>query len=228
MANKRRELPVRAGSKASDVLLLHSMNSFEYLMQAVEGGFLLTIHPVTLSALGISESIPMLCFSELVGLGRDISDHVERFGEYGVVVTPAFVLKNGGDRVLYVDSERGITRALKSLVEAVHDVSARSESRIPEHAHHRLRDALLHVVKFFEPSCNQEQYEWRIASSEGKAPARVEFMPTDVVTFFVASEGERIEVEEALKRRFGSEGIPKVSTLAELGRVLPNGREGQR
>ncbi|HEY9777686.1 MAG TPA: hypothetical protein V6C81_28245 [Planktothrix sp.] len=161
----------------------------------------------------IAQQVPMLCFTEIVGLGRDLHPHFAVFGRYGIVLTQDWVLRNGGDRVVYIGDGRELGARLARLMGGLRLFSMFEGPQGQRLFHNEAMRLCVDFVSFVEVSHHFEEFEWRIVGRHGlmgggsDAGKRLPFTLNDVTAVYVSSAQDVEPVEAALAAKAKRDGF---------------------
>ena len=179
-----------------------------------------------IGAVGVA-AVPMLCFTEVVGDGRDLNRHVQAFGRYAVAVRREWVIASGGDRVIYVGEGQAATMHLARLLGALRLLSSLGASKPGQFLFDTKVLALVfELACFVEIVAHLEEFEWRIVGRTGLSGGEKEtgkkiVCPLkDILRVYVNSVNDVPEIEKIIQNKAVSEGytgkFPPVDTIDKI------------
>lgn len=174
----------------------------------------------------IRQQVPMLCFSEVVGSGRDLRPHTRSFGRYGIVLKPEWVMAQGGDRVVYVGDGRAVGHHLGRMLGAARILSISRDQAGQLLMANEALALCFDLVAFVEIAEHQHQFEWRIVGRHGLMGGPKDTqkkLPLDlraVEHIYVHRSSEISAIHAILRDRrpVGVRRLPPVSLIAKLTR----------
>jgi hypothetical protein len=191
-----------------------------------------TIHGVDSSQ--VHPNISRVCFSE-VRLSQ-AAKQAEKFGMLGIGVHRDFVIKRGGNPVLYV--RNGDTDTVVQNIAFVHSKLVGMAKGDDKKTERQMLDALRYAMGFLKNMSERkndldfalyEEMEWRIVHSNTFAEYfteedatqhiyRVPIQPQDIrMLIFPDHETRKMAVEDAGIKDFFKDGFPMVTTIKECG-----------
>ena len=154
-----------------------------------------------------SAEIKMKCFTELRDNQKLDPNHQYWFGSYGISMTKEWMLKNNGDRIVYVDSKSEITnRIARLLVMLLSTFNGKDVIK-----------SMFDILSFTEIEGNSHEFEWRIVGnhnfagkSYGNYPDKINFTTNDIESIFVEKEKDVDDFVEILMNKRDMEGTKKI------------------
>ena len=164
----------------------------------------------------ISGNVPMLCFSEIPE-NVSISDHANRFGCYGLVMSKEWIEKSQGDRVVYVGKGASLSKRIMQSVTAILAQSIYvDENGTPLFANWAMKN-VLELLTFFEVKINENEREWRIVGRTGfmgekrDTEQRINFDMSECKYIFVKKDDEMESMAKIVKNVMGnSNSAPQI------------------
>ncbi len=142
--------------------------------------------------------IRMKCFTELIDNQKLHPHHKESFGKYGIALSHRWMMKNHGDRVIYISNNSEITNRIGRLLTMI------SSTAQFKHAIKSIFD----LLSFTEISENSHEYEWRIVGnhffggkSYGDYPDIIPFSINDIEGIFVPKKQDVVALTKVLQEK---------------------------
>jgi hypothetical protein len=140
--------------------------------------------------------IKMKCFTELRDNQKLNTNHKNWFGGYGISFSKEWIMKNRGDRVIYVDRNSELTNRIGRILSMLFSFNPCSS----------IIKSAFDVLSFTEIEGNSHEYEWRIVgnhefagNSYGDHPDLIPFKNDDITGIYVEHENEIDEFLKILK-----------------------------
>ena len=155
----------------------------------------------------IQHEVPMLCFSEIVDEGRDLTGHADKYGRYAVVVKPQWVMRHDGDRVVYVGGRRSVGRHLGRVLAAMRGASLHRDDAGTLLFRNEALRLCVDLLAYVEVAQHQHELEWRIVGRHGLMGGevddgkRIPIEVGDIERVYVSEPSEVADVEECLRSR---------------------------
>jgi hypothetical protein len=182
---------------------------------------------VILSGIGtMSAKLPMICLTEVM-LGRDLLDQYRAFGAYGLVLSEAWVRKNGGDRVLYIGANSPVSRHLfRNLgLQKIGSIFVDPTGLVMFDTVYA--KPVLDLLAFIETRANLVEVEWRVPGSHGlmggeRATGKTIAVRLDDLEYVLVQKNDEIgEFEDLLKRLQKDQGAKTVPIVLSQPSTLP-------
>lgn len=170
--------------------------------------------------------VPMICFTE-VPPGRDIHAHRESFGGFALVVRAPWLLRNGGDRVVYVGEGSPVSRQLHLCLAIMRIFGIHTLADGTPVFEGVSTQAAIDLVSFVEARAHLEQAEWRIAGLTGffgekrSTGSRVCLGMSDIEHVFAPGQREVALLRSEVSRLAAEQETDRVPVVSLFPRTIP-------
>ncbi|MFZ5631205.1 MAG: hypothetical protein ACOY5B_18895 [Spirochaetota bacterium] len=152
--------------------------------------------------------IKMKCFTELRDNQKLHPHHRDYFGSYGIALKRDWLLRNHGDRIIYVDKNLEVTNRIARLTSMLSSSGLSTKDTMK---------AMFDVLSFTEIEDHSHEFEWRIVGnhhfagqSYGNYPDIIPFSCEDVLCVFTPNANEVTEFDAKLRAKAAAEGISQI------------------
>lgn len=200
------------------IKLLRMTDKLEFLIQSIEKGFEVRLHPVSFDInpkhlpdnvakhwAAVEFQVPMLCFAELRDVLKIADVHMDKYGRYGMCMKLEWALAHGADRVFYVAPDREFSRRLAIAIGMLGEMPENGVS------YQDVYSAVLDLLSFVQPAKDQEDFEWRIVgkhhfSGEDHSSDPIPFGIEDIEQIYVHTRSDIEIVTKALEKKAECDG----------------------